>query len=114
MKIAIFFLTVFLPLTFGFSMPETKTLTSCPDPANVSVVSQTTNSITFDWDDCYCSLTEYRVYYKKGGFTSSEFSTTSSDFTFTGLSAGTYDFYFYTVCGTEVSGFIIVQDSMEE
>ena len=113
MKIAIFFLTVFLPLTFGFSMPEEKKLTNCPDPANVTVVSKTSSSISFEWDDCECVPTEYRVYYVTGGYTSSEYATTSSQYTFTGLSAGEYSFYFYTVCGTEVSGFIVVTDTIE-
>ena len=113
MKKLLFFLALFLPFTFGFSMPEVENLTTCSDPANVSVVSKTSSSISFDWDDCGCGQTEYRVYYVQGEYVSPESSTTSSSFTYTGLSAGTYSFYFYTVCGAEVSGFVVLEDTLE-
>jgi hypothetical protein len=45
------------------------------------------------------------------GFTSPDFFTTSTNYTFANLTAGTYAFYFYSVCGEETSsGFIVTDD----
>ncbi len=61
----------------------------------------------FDWDDCGCDFTEYRTFWVKSGQAGAQYATTSSNYTYTGLSAGTYQFHFYTVCGGEASSIII-------
>lgn len=105
-----FFVSVFLAtFFFGFANPANNDFTSCPAPTNVTKVDQTSNSISFEWDDCGCVATEYRVYYVKNGQTSPEFATTDPNISIGGLSAGNYQFYFYTVCGSGNS-FIIVEE----
>ncbi len=107
MKIFFFVSILLLSCSFGFSSSNTAGLTECPTPENVSVVSQSTNAVSFDWDDCGCAFTEYRVFFVKGGQASTEYSSTTSNISFTGLSAGMYRFYFYTVCEGGVSSIII-------
>ena len=107
MKTIFFFLSCMFATTLGFSNHQTVAPDTCPAPANVSLVSQTDSTITFDWDDCGCSPSEYRVYYKRGSETSSEFTTGSSEITFAGLASGNYEFYFYTACGGPMSAIIL-------
>ena len=85
---------------------------TCPAPANVAIVSQGTGSIAFDWDDCGCMLDAYLVsYYRQGdAYASPVHETTVSGYGFSGLPAGTYDFFFQTDCGGGVSGVIVVED----
>lgn len=111
MKNHLKFLAFLLPLSFAFSNPESPD-TTCPAPSNVHVTAKTSSSISFDWDDCGCFQTGYKVkYVRQGdGYNSPEYSTGSSAFTFSGLQAGTYTFYFKTDCGGEVSGAIVIED----
>ncbi|MCU0391341.1 MAG: hypothetical protein MUE81_09510, partial [Thermoflexibacter sp.] len=44
------------------------------------------------------------------GYASPEWTTAATSFTFTGLTAGAYKFYFATVCGGDVSEFIVIDD----
>lgn len=97
-------------MLIGFSMPENRGGTTCTAPANVTVASQGTASVTFDWDDAGFGLTEYRVFYVRGGYTSPEYATTNSNFTYSSLAAGLYDFYFYTVCERGESDIIVIED----
>ena len=113
MKKSILFLSFSFSFFMIFSNLQAATWTSCLQPQNVQKTAQTTSTVSFDWDDCECIPTEYRVYYVVNGNASQEFAVTSSDFTFTGLSAGTYDFYFYTVCGTQQSAAIIITDIVQ-
>ena len=106
MKTMILFLSFMLTSTLSFSNQQTTAPDTCPAPSNVSVVS-TDATFTFDWDDCGCSSSEYRVYYKRGGNTSPEYSTSISEITFTGLAPGNYEFHFYTVCGGPASAIIL-------
>ncbi len=110
MKKSLFFLCFFLPLAFAFSKAEMPT--TCPEPANVHKVFQSNGTVSFDWDDCGCHPTEYRVYYVKGGYTSPEYPVSTSNIAFSNLSAGSYDFFFYTVCSGGISGVIGIEDLM--
>ncbi len=110
MKQSILFLSFLFSFFMGFTNPQPADWTTCPEPENVHKTAQTYSTVSFDWDDCECIPTEYRVFYVVNGNASQEFATTSSDFNFTGLSAGTYDFYFYAVCGTQQSASIIIED----
>ena len=111
----LFFLFVFLlSTTIGFSTPDQSArrvkpeqALNCPLTTNVAITSQTSNSISFDWDDCGVSFTEYRVYYVKDGQKSREYATQDSEFFISGLSAGTYQFHFYTIYGISSSAIII-------
>ncbi len=86
---------------------------SCPDPSNVHKSGSGSGYITYDWDDCGCLLNNYKVKYirKSDGYTSPVYSTSSSNFTFTGLQPGAYTFYFWTDCGGgNISNVIGVDD----
>lgn len=111
MNMSFFFPAIFTLLSFD--LPVQPVHLDCPEPTNVQVVAETGSSITFDWDDCGCATPTYQVYYKRGSYTSAEYTTTDSRFTFSGLSAGNYSFFFYTVCGAEASSMIIIVDTME-
>ena len=110
-----FFSALFLTvsISIGFAFTEFSTLT-CTAPQNVATTLNSGGDISFDWDDCTGSCTEYKVKYVRQGdqYTSSEYTTSVSSFSFTGLTTGTYDFYFYTVCGTQVSPFITIEENI--
>ncbi len=105
------FLLLFFPLMFAFSYPENPD-TSCSAPTNVQVTAKSSGSVTFDWDDYDGNPNGYKVKYlrQSDGYTSPEYFTGTSDFTFSSLPAGRYTFYFKTDCGGEVSGIIIIED----
>lgn len=112
MKTINFFFAFVLTATFASASPKHLLWTECLTPTNVTVTSQTDSSVTFDWDDCGCDATEYRVFYVKSGQASQEVSTGSSNISFTGLSAGSYRFYIYTVCSGGMSSIIIEEIMM--
>lgn len=92
---------------FGFSSFKNAETTT-PDLTNLHVVSQSSNAVTFDWDDCDCSSKIYTVKYVRisDGYTSPEFHTGNSIFTFGNLQPGTYKFFFKVDCSGGSSGFI--------
>lgn len=102
------FILLFTSL-FALATPPKPVYNNCPPPINLEQVSQTDSSISFDWEDCGCDYTEYRIFYVKDGSSSQEFSTPNSDFTISGLSSGAYDFHFYTICGG-IASVIIVEE----
>jgi len=107
------FLFAFLLLGLGLFISSFKHVeTTCNAPSNVHVVSSTSNSKTFDWDNCNCFSTGYEVWYlrKSDGYTSQAVTVTASEYTFTGLQAGAYTFYFRTKCGTQKSDIIGIDD----
>ena len=119
MKNLAMILTILIPLTFAFTSPESiQTIgpeisldNNCPPPTNIHAVDQTSNSVTYDWDDCTCANPRYRMYYVKNGVTSSLYMTAQSNYTFTNLSPGLYQFYFYRVCGGGRNS-IIIEDTI--
>jgi Fibronectin type III domain len=100
-----------IPMLFAFANPQSPE-TTCPAPSNVHVTGTGSGSISFDWDNCNCFSTGFTVKYQRlsDGYTSPEVSVTSSNHTFSGLQAGSYKFFFKTVCGSEVSGIIGIED----
>lgn len=108
-----FALTVVLSLAFVMP-PETPPVLVCPAPANVGVSAKGIGSITFDWDDCSCQLNGYLVsYYRQGdAYSSPVYGTASSSYGYTGLPAGTYDFFFQTDCGSELSDMVVIEDQV--
>ncbi|MBI1228019.1 MAG: hypothetical protein GC192_22495 [Bacteroidetes bacterium] len=107
MKKSMFFFAFLLTANFMFSKSQSEILTECSAPSNLTVVSQTSSSVSFDWDDCGCGETSYKVYYVKAGQASSPVTTPTSDITFSSLSSGTYTFYFATICGEDSSSIIV-------
>lgn len=87
---------------------------SCPAPQNVHKVSETSSSISFDWNDCFCSGQTFQVYYVKNGVPSAPVTVNSSEVDFSNLTTGTYEFHFVTTCisGTSVD-VIIIEDIIE-
>ena len=111
MKNLFFAFAFLIPVLFAFKTPESTDVT-CPTPTNVQVSGQSSGTISFDWDDCGCLSTGFTVKYlrQSDGYTSPETTVTSSNYTFSGLTAGTYKFYFRTKCGGETSGAIVIED----
>jgi hypothetical protein len=96
-------------LATGFSAPPAMDCT-CDSPT-VSITSQTSNSVAFSWG-AVSGATSYEVWYVKreGGFTSQPVTTSGTTTSFNNLPAGTYKFYFKTVCGGEGSNISITED----
>jgi hypothetical protein len=110
MKNVLFVLLLVIPMTFSFSTLEAPLDGDCGAPANVHVTNQSAGVISFDWDDV-SGATGYQTWYvKQGGNSSSPSVESASNCTFWNLTAGTYDFYFQTVCDGEVSEIIVVED----
>lgn len=90
---------------------------TCPQPVNVHVVSHGSGSITFDWDNCGCTSSPiYKVQYVRlsDNYSSSVFSTQNTDYGFSSLQAGNYEFYFWTDCGGgDVSEAIVIEDLVD-
>ena len=107
------FSCIIFTLTFiiGYSFHSQLSL-ECTAPQNVNTASILGGNISFDWDNCTGSCTEYAIYYvrEEGSYYSPEFTTSSSDISFSNLEDGTYDFYFVTVCGSERSAAIVIEE----
>ena len=109
MKKPLFFFALLLPLCFAFTTPQNdRSDDGCRAPLHPTLTSQYGGSATFEWDDCSCGG-NYHVYYTKNGQTSAEYVTGNAEITVNGLTTGTYQFHFYTECGTEVSSIIVVE-----
>ncbi len=106
-------IVLFATLFIGqaFTSPEKVV---CNTPQNASTVSINQGDISFDWDDCLGGCTEFKVKYfrENDSYWSSEFNTSISSYSFTGLPSGTYNFYFATVCGGQASSFIIIEETI--
>lgn len=103
------FLLIFLsPASYSHPVHSGPQAT-CPSP-NVSVTQQS-GGFSFSWD-AVGGASGYKVWYRRheDNYTSSPVSTGSTSISFTTLPAGTYDFYFQTVCGTDSSPYIVVDD----
>ena len=113
MKKMLILVALLTPFLFAFTtMDKVETLVTCDDPENVAETAHTVTDISFSWDTCNCDETSYKVYYWKKGEASPgpDNFTTNTSYPFTGLSTGTYNFYFQTICGSETSGFVIIED----
>ena len=106
-KIFFFF---FLAISFSLNANSIARFNNCPPPQNVLLLSASNNSISFDWDDCGCASQIFQLHFIKNGIAGNTFQTNNSEFTFSDLDAGNYDFYFYSNCGGVLSAPIIVED----
>lgn len=112
MKKHLLLLALVLPMLTGFSMSESPEISTCPNPQNVSVTAKSSGSISFDWDGV--DAVAYEVYYvrKSDGYASPIYTAGNSDYVFSGLPAGGYEFFFRTDCGSTVSDWIGVEDEV--
>lgn len=111
MKKMIFLVLFAMTMALGFA---NEFETTCDAPNNVVVVSKSSGSISFDWDDCSGGCVEYEVRYVRlsDNYVSSWRTASSSNYSFTGLPDGGYEFQFRTVCVGDVSGFIVIEDNV--
>lgn len=94
-----------------FSSADTTT-TNCPTPVNVQV-SPITDGFAFDWDNCLCTnfnAYKLRYYRHEDSYTSPDYSTGSSNYTFYNLPDGTYNVLIWVDCGSEMSEAIVIED----
>lgn len=93
------------------------TETTCPQPSNVHVTSRSAGAITFDWDNVIGPTNvTYKVQYVRlaDSYTSPVYSNGSSDYGFSNMQTGDYEFYFWTDCGEEgLSEAIVIEDIVE-
>ena len=111
MKKSLFFLAFLLPLAFAFtSIPDD--CASCAEPTGVTKTNETISTISFSWDDM-AGVDSYTLKYIREGdsATSGDISVNSTSYTYTGLTSGTYHFYFTSNCGgTTSTAFIVIND----
>jgi len=107
------FLILFLSSVSGFAASSEPTPYSCPNVTTLQKTGQTSNSISYSWDNAYTGA-QFRVWYtrQEDSYTSGFFYTNYLSFDFTGLSAGNYTFYFQVLCGGETSGIIGIEDTI--
>jgi hypothetical protein len=100
---------LFVQAPGGFSEGAAASL-SCPS-MEVDITAQSTNSVSFSWDSVGpATVYKVRYYRAEDGYTSSYHYTGATSIQFASLPAGTYAFYFYTVCEGETSPPTIVDD----
>lgn len=106
-KVSLFLL---FPLLLGFLPPPTDHETTCPGP-QVSVSSQGSGEVSFSWN-AVSGASGYVVYFVREdeNYTSFPIFTQNTSIVYSGLPSGRYNFCFATVCGSEYSAIIIVED----
>lgn len=104
------FLLLMLPATISVSATRIHSGDEYPPPIP-SITSQGSGSISFAWDAVEGAIS-YRVSYyrKESSYSSSVTNTGSTNITYSGLSAGTYNFYFKSVFSGAQSSDYIIED----
>jgi hypothetical protein len=107
---AIALCALILPLREGKANVHPPIVVTCDKPI-ATVTMQSASAVSFAWD-AVAGATEYRVWYERqqDNFSSSTTSTGNTNITFTNLPAGTYKFYFATVCGMGTSTSYVIVD----
>ena len=103
------FLLLLVPSTHA-TFPTTEAIPfACPDVSGLQKTGETSNSISYAWSN---TGAEYKLWYtrEEDTYTSSFIYTYNTSYSFTGLSAGHYTFYFQALCGAETSGYIGAED----
>ena len=103
------FLLLLLPSNHGI-VPTTEVIPfTCPDVSGLQKTSETSSSISYAWSNAGA---QYKLWYtrEEDAFTSSFIYTYNTSYSFAGLSAGHYTFYFQALCGAETSGYIGDED----
>lgn len=106
----LFTILLLLPFQFGFVRLKNVPETTCPGP-QVAVVSQGAGEVSFSWNTV-SGATGYVVYYvrQNDNYTSTPDFTQSTSIAYCDLPSGRYNFCFATVCGSEYSAIIIIED----
>ena len=104
-----FLLTILAPVRSAYSAPPAAAVT-CPTP-DVTITDRSAGAVSFSWSAA-SGATAYKIWYYRSEdhYTSSEITTGNTSVSFSNLPAGTYDFYFATICGGGSSSFIVVDD----
>ena len=107
------FLMLFMPSVFGAAPSTAPMDCTCPSVPNLQKTGQTSTSFTYGWTTAYTGA-QYKVWYirQEDGYNSGFFYTSSLSYSFTGLSAGHYTFYFQTQCDQEASSVIGIEDTI--
>lgn len=102
-------LWMLMPILLGLPR-QSHPVVNCPGP-QVSVSSQSSGAVSFSWNPV-SGASEYVVFYVRQSdqYTSPQTQTQSTHISYTGLASGHYHFYFATVCGSELSEIIIIED----
>ncbi len=105
-----FLLALVVQVSSGFSAAPGNGDSGCSSPT-VTKTGQTSNSVSFSWGTVE-GATAYKAWYFRRGdnYTSQVVTTGGNSISFSSLPAGTYVFYFSTVCGGETSQAIITDD----
>ncbi|NUN99368.1 MAG: hypothetical protein HUU01_01995 [Saprospiraceae bacterium] len=86
-----------------------------PAPANVSIASQTSSSVSFTWDGVD-NPDGFKIWYyrSENNFTSQPAFTEEEAISFSDLTAGTYDFFFVAIHGETYSECAVTSDIIME
>jgi len=84
-------------------------------PTNLQITSQGSNYVSFSWDGVG-NPDQFKIWYIERGssYQSQDFFTANEFIGFMSLPAGTYDFYFVAIHGSEESSCIITADLIME
>ena len=93
----------------GYSFKSLPT-NDCPTPS-VNITGHSPGNIAFEWASVG-SGAYYKVWYvrRDDNFRSADITTNNNSISFSGLSAGSYEFYFVTVCSNGLSEIVIIDE----
>lgn len=91
----------------------TKITDPCQPLLNVTKTNQTSDTVSFSWNDSGSGIT-YEIWFTRAedGYVSPVSTTNGCSINFTRLSAGTYTFYFSKICKIGTSTAIVIDDLM--
>jgi hypothetical protein len=115
MKGIIMFLLFAMPMAYAFTPAVVLPAEcQCNEATGLRKTGKTSDTFSMVWEAPY-GATSYNVRYYRSedNYTSSTISTSNTSFTFIGLTPGHYTFYVQTACSGETSGFIGVDDILE-
>ena len=101
-------LFLLLPVTTGVTAEPITPNGSCSEPSGIAVTGKTSSAVSFAWFSVG-GATSYQVYWVRlsDNTSSSVMTTSASAITVSGLSPGTYRFYFATVCAEGTSDYVV-------
>lgn len=104
-----FLLALLVPVMIGVQATTTRPLNY--EAPSVSQTGQTSSSASFDWN-AVSEAIGYEVWYvrRQNNYTSPVMGTGDTDITVSGLTWGTYKFYFRAVFENGVSDYVIIDD----
>ncbi|MBK8706382.1 MAG: fibronectin type III domain-containing protein [Saprospiraceae bacterium] len=93
------------------TQPSHYTCLYLPSPYDLGLAMPSSNHASFSWDSNEQGAS-YKVWYYREGdnYTSTERTTSNLYIDYTNLPAGTYTFYFVTICGGGTSQSIVYDD----